>query len=76
MDITGQSKEKVTLEEKLLIPTHITDRLLVTEKTIYRWLDGGKLKGNKLGAYVSAIRKGITAAIPILNCCFPLDEED
>lgn len=37
------------MEERLLTPAQVADRLQVTEKTVYRWLDAGKLAGVKLG---------------------------
>lgn len=37
------------MEETLLSPAQVADRLQVTEQTIYDWLREGKLAGHKLG---------------------------
>ncbi|WP_391558938.1 helix-turn-helix domain-containing protein [Robertmurraya sp.] len=37
------------MEDKIFTPAQVADRLQVAEKTVYRWLDSGKLKGVKLG---------------------------
>lgn len=35
--------------DKIFTPAQIADLLQVAEKTVYRWLDSGKLRGVKLG---------------------------
>jgi acetyl-CoA synthetase len=39
----------VELDERLLTPSQVADRLQVTERTIYSWLGAGSLKGIKIG---------------------------
>jgi excisionase family DNA binding protein len=36
-------------EDKLLTVKEIAERLRVTEKTIYNWIDTGKIKYSKIG---------------------------
>lgn len=35
--------------EKLLTPAQVAERLQVTERTVYRWIDAKELKATKLG---------------------------
>lgn len=37
------------MDEKLLTPQQVAERLQVTEKTVYRWLTEGRLGGLKMG---------------------------
>jgi excisionase family DNA binding protein len=37
------------VEEKLLTPAQVADRLQIHERTVTRWLRGGYLRGFKLG---------------------------
>jgi excisionase family DNA binding protein len=37
------------IEEKLLTPAQVADRLQIHERTVTRWLRGGYLRGFKLG---------------------------
>ncbi len=37
------------MTEKLLTPEQVAERLQVTERTVYRWLTEGRLKGVRLG---------------------------
>jgi excisionase family DNA binding protein len=34
---------------EFLTPSQIAERLQIVERTVYRWLDAGELKGIKLG---------------------------
>ena len=42
---------KVTdsMNEKLLTPAQVAERLQITERTVYEWIRGGKLPALKLG---------------------------
>ena len=42
---------KVTdsMNEKLLTPAQVAERLQITERTVYEWIRGGKLTALKLG---------------------------
>lgn len=37
------------MNDQMLTPAQVAERLQVTERTVYRWLDAGELKGVKLG---------------------------
>lgn len=37
------------MSDKLLTPEQIAERLQVVERTVYRWLNEGRLEGVKLG---------------------------
>ncbi len=37
------------MTEEYLTPAEIAKRLKITERTVYRWLDAGQLRGVKLG---------------------------
>lgn len=37
------------MEEKLHTPAQVAERLQVSERTVYRWIDSGELKAVKLG---------------------------
>ena len=39
--------------DTLLTPEQVAQRLQVTERTVYKWLSEGRLKGTKLGAIVN-----------------------
>lgn len=36
-------------EENFLTPSQIAKQLQITERTVYRWLDAGEIRGVKLG---------------------------
>ncbi len=37
------------MNEKLLTPAQVAERLQITERTVYEWIRGGKLTALKLG---------------------------
>ena len=37
------------MNEKLLPPAQVAERLQITERTVYEWIRGGKLTALKLG---------------------------
>ena len=37
------------MNEKLLTPAQVAERLQITERTVYEWIRGGKLLALKLG---------------------------
>ena len=37
------------MSDKLLTPEQVAERLQVVERTVYRWLNEGRLEGVKLG---------------------------
>ena len=37
------------MNEKLLTPAQVAERLQITERTVYEWISGGKLTALKLG---------------------------
>jgi excisionase family DNA binding protein len=37
------------MEKKLLTPAQVAERLQVTERTVYTWLRGGRLRGLRAG---------------------------
>src|SRR5262245_3071947 len=38
------------MQETMLTPEEVAQRLKVTERTVYRWLQTGRVRGYKLGA--------------------------
>ncbi len=43
------NKADKSMNEKLLTPTQVAERLQITERTVYEWIRGGKLTALKLG---------------------------
>ena len=59
------------MNEKLLTPAQVAERLQITERTVYEWIRGGKLTALKLGRLwrirqddLEAFLKGARAKAP------------